>query len=419
MQNTIIKIEDLSKMYKLYNKPIDRLKESVHPFKKKYHKDFYALKDISLNIRRGETVGIIGKNGSGKSTLLKIITGILAPTFGNLKVNGKISALLELGAGFNPEYTGVQNIYLNGMMMGYTKEEIDRKLEKIIAFADIGEFIDQPVKTYSSGMFVRLAFALSINVEPEILIVDEALSVGDFMFQNKCLKKFKEIQQKGTTILFVSHSTQQIINYCNRAVLLHEGKMYGDSYDVERIVFKYEELVRKTNSTSSISSNKIFIPEDFNTIPNKDVNEYRMGSYDAIIRKVYLSDEANLYKDSSTLRSGTEAYLKLVILSKIDISSVMIGVSLKDVKGIVLWGDNLEQLGSHVKLNKGRNVVTFKFNLNIVPGEYLLYVGLADISGPKRVELDQRWPVKKVSVISTRKMAEGVIFAPSKLFIEQ
>ena len=185
-----IKIKDLTKCYKIYNKPSDRLKESLDPFRKKYHRDFFALNNVCFNVKRGETVGIIGKNGSGKSTLLKLITGVLTPTDGNIIVNGKISALLELGAGFNPEFTGIENIYMNGTIMGFSKVEMDKKLQDIIDFADIGDFINQPVKMYSSGMFARLAFAVAINIEPDILIVDEALSVGDVFFQNKCFKKF-------------------------------------------------------------------------------------------------------------------------------------------------------------------------------------------------------------------------------------
>lgn len=188
-----IKIKDLTKCYKIYNKPSDRLKESLDPFRKKYHRDFFALNNVCFNVKRGETVGIIGKNGSGKSTLLKLITGVLTPTDGNIIVNGKISALLELGAGFNPEFTGIENIYMNGTIMGFSKVEMDKKLQDIIDFADIGDFINQPVKMYSSGMFARLAFAVAINIEPDILIVDEALSVGDVFFQNKCFKKFSSL----------------------------------------------------------------------------------------------------------------------------------------------------------------------------------------------------------------------------------
>ena len=204
-----IQVQDVSKIYKLYDKPIDRLKESLSLTHKNYHKDFFALSDISFNVKKGETVGIIGTNGSGKSTILKIITGVLTPTSGQVRVSGVISALLELGAGFNMDYTGIENIYMNGTMMGFSKKQMDEKLPDILEFADIGDFVYQPVKTYSSGMFVRLAFALSINVEPEILIVDEALSVGDVFFQSKCYRRMEEIRKNGTTILMVTHGYGQ------------------------------------------------------------------------------------------------------------------------------------------------------------------------------------------------------------------
>ena len=227
-KNTAIKVQNLTKTYKLYDKPIDRLKESLHPLKKKYHKEFYALNNVSFEIKKGETVGIIGKNGSGKSTLLKIITGVLTPTAGRVSIHGKISAILELGAGFNPEMTGLENIYLNTSINGMNKAQTDKKIDEIVAFAELGEFIHQPIKTYSSGMKARLAFAVSINVEPDILIVDEALSVGDSAFQRKCFAKMEEIRAKGATILFVSHSEGSIVSLCNRAIWISNGNQIID-----------------------------------------------------------------------------------------------------------------------------------------------------------------------------------------------
>ena len=222
MENAIT-VTDVSKVYKLYDRPIDRLKESLNPFHKEYHKKFYALNNLSFQVKKGETVGIIGTNGSGKSTILKIITGVLSPTTGKVKVDGVISALLELGAGFNSDYTGIENIYMNGTMMGFSRKQMEAKLPDILEFADIGDFVYQPVKTYSSGMFVRLAFALAINVEPEILIVDEALSVGDVFFQSKCYRRMEEIRKNGTTILMVTHDMGSIIKYCDKVVLLNKG----------------------------------------------------------------------------------------------------------------------------------------------------------------------------------------------------
>lgn len=224
--NNVIKIENVSKIYKLYDSPVDRLKESLHPLRKNFHEEFYALKNVSFDIKQGETVGIIGKNGSGKSTLLKIITGILNASSGTVEVNGKISALLELGAGFNPELSGIENIYFSGMIMGYSKTEIDKKIDEIVSFADIGEHIYQPVKTYSSGMFVRVAFALAININPEILIIDEALSVGDVKFQQKAIRKMKEIMVKSKAIIFVSHDMESIKNFCTKVVWIKDGQVY-------------------------------------------------------------------------------------------------------------------------------------------------------------------------------------------------
>ena len=227
MAEEIIKVENVSKVYKLYPRAVDRVVDTFHLMPWKKYESHAALNDVSFTINKGETVGIIGTNGSGKSTMLKIITGVLSPTSGNISVNGRISALLELGAGFNMEYTGIENIYLNGTMIGFTEEEIEQKMDDILAFADIGQFVYQPVKTYSSGMFVRLAFAVAINIDPEILIVDEALSVGDVFFQSKCYKKFEEFKASGKTILFVSHDLSSISKYCDRVILLNQGDKLG------------------------------------------------------------------------------------------------------------------------------------------------------------------------------------------------
>lgn len=219
----VINVNDVTKIYKLYDNSMNRFKEAIHPFHKLYSKPFYALKNISFQIAKGETVGIIGTNGSGKSTILKIITGVIQPSEGSIDVQGKISALLELGAGFDMDYSGIENIYMNGAVLGFSKEEMDRKKDEILEFADIGSFVYQPVKTYSSGMLVRLAFALAINVEPEILIIDEALAVGDAFFQAKCFDKLESIKASGTTILFVSHDIVSVKKLCSRAIWLEKG----------------------------------------------------------------------------------------------------------------------------------------------------------------------------------------------------
>lgn len=250
MSDVVIKAENLTKIYKIYEKNIDRLKETFHPFHKRYSRDFFALNDVSFEIRRGENVGLIGKNGAGKSTLLKIITGVLTPTAGKIEVRGRIASLLELGAGFNPEMTGVENIFMNGLLMGQSRETMNAKLDEIISFADIGEFVYQPVKTYSSGMFARLAFAVNAFVEPDILIIDEALSVGDAFFQSKCMDKMRTMIDSGVTVLFVSHDTFAVKNLCSRAFLIQGGKKIMDAPSKE-VVEVYRNMLLQSNKELS------------------------------------------------------------------------------------------------------------------------------------------------------------------------
>ena len=251
----VINVQHLKKIYPLYNNNKDKIKEAFSITGKKYHKDFYAIKDVNFSIEKGECVGIIGLNGSGKSTLLKILSGVLTQTEGDVEINGKVSALLELGAGFNQEYTGLENIYLNSMIMGFSKKETDEKLQEILKFADIGDFINQPVKVYSSGMFVRLAFAIAINVEPDILIVDEALSVGDVFFQQKCYKKIKELAGK-STVLIVSHDLNAMTKFCKRIIVMNKGVLEFDGDPNEAITqyFKIKQGKLKQNINSDSSS---------------------------------------------------------------------------------------------------------------------------------------------------------------------
>ena len=291
MGELAIKVEDISKMYKLYDKPKDRFKEALGFTKKKRYYEHYALNHVCFDVKKGETVGIIGTNGSGKSTILKIITGVLNPTSGNIAVDGRISALLELGAGFNMEYTGIENIYLNGTMMGFSREEISDRLDSILQFADIGDFVNQPVKTYSSGMFVRLAFAVAINIEPEILIVDEALSVGDVFFQVKCYHKFEEFKKMGKTILFVSHDLGSISKYCDRVILLNKGVKLAEGGPKE-IVDMYKQVLVQEE-------------EDRDIPDSKAVKEYRAGTWKERM-------EINQQRLSTLLLWMTEGRLPLI-----------------------------------------------------------------------------------------------------------
>jgi ABC-type polysaccharide/polyol phosphate transport system ATPase subunit len=268
-----IRVLNLSKVYKLYDRSIDRLKESLHPLRRRYHHDFYALKDVSFEIGKGETFGIIGKNGSGKSTLLKIIAGVLTPSGGNLEVRGKVSALLELGIGFNPDMTGLENIYFSGTIMGYSRDEMEAKVDDIRAFADIGDFIHQPMKTYSSGMFVRLAFAVATKVDPEILVVDEALAVGDMFFQSKCTHLMKRMINQGVTLLFVSHDTTAVTNLCRRAIYLEAGrvKALGDALEVTDCYLRdmrqliYRATPGQEKTAGSCSQTETLVGDGFET----------------------------------------------------------------------------------------------------------------------------------------------------------
>lgn len=371
--DNVISVKDLSKVYRLYDKPIDRLKESLNIFHKSYHKEYYALNNLSFDIKSGETVGIIGINGAGKSTLLKIITGVLTPTGGNIEVKGKISALLELGAGFNMEYTGIENIYLNGTMMGFSKEEVDKKLDDILDFADIGDFVNQPVKTYSSGMFVRLAFAVAINVEPDILVIDEALSVGDVFFQQKCYKKIKELAGK-STVLIVSHDLNAMTKFCERIIVMSAGQKVFDGEPNEAIA-KYFKLKQGAlrNDKKSIELNN----SDFEMYKAPDENSYS-GKMDVIIEKYFYSIDNEPF--SEVCQKDDEFKISLVINSKIDIESPIIGFQIRDKYGNEVFGQT--SLTSPVEqgvIKQGRNIINFAFDWpEIREGDYFITIGIGN-----------------------------------------
>ena len=301
MSDVIIKAENLSKVYKIYEKNLDRIKEVFNPFKKQYGKDFYALRDVSFEIRRGENLGLVGKNGAGKSTLLKIITGVLTPSSGTLQVKGKIASLLELGAGFNPEMSGVENIYMTGLLMGYSREQMDNKIDDIISFADIGDFIHQPVKAYSSGMFARLAFAVNAFVEPDILIVDEALSVGDAFFQSKCMDKMRSMIDGGVTIIFVSHDLLAVKNLCNRAFLVEAGQIKMDA-PANEVIDAY---------TNSIFNSRHELTHSVDTAQKNITQEMRLVSKKSKGDKINLPLTAENIKLNQEIFEKNAAYQRL------------------------------------------------------------------------------------------------------------
>ncbi len=389
-----IKVENVTKIYKLYDKPMDRLKESLGLSKKIQCREHYALNDVSFDVKRGETVGIIGTNGSGKSTILKIITGVLNPTAGNVVVNGRISALLELGAGFNQEFTGIENVYLNGTMNGFTTEEIDAKLDSILQFADIGDFVKQPVKTYSSGMFVRLAFAVAINIDPEILIVDEALSVGDVFFQSKCYHKFEEFKKMGKTILIVSHDLSSIAKYCDKVVFLNQGvKM--DEGEPKYIIDQYKKALVKqlggvsvddfdTDDSEDGSSGKGQEDSTLNqTVDhnlwksslrlNPKVNEYGNGAGE-IVDFAILDDAGKI---TDIINKGSEFTIRMKLRYHTHLEHPIAAFTIKDLKGTDLCGTNTMYEKNDIRnVEDGDEVVvTFTQRMDLQGGEYLLSLG--------------------------------------------
>lgn len=325
MENTI-EVKNLVKSYKLYEKPSDRLKEAL----KKgscYHKDFLAVNDISFSVKKGETVGIIGRNGAGKSTLLKMITGVLKPSSGEIKLSGNVAALLELGAGFDAERNGIENIYLNGRINGMSKKEIDDSIDKVLEFADIGDFVHQPIKTYSSGMLVRLAFAAAVNVNPEILIVDEALSVGDVRFQQKCYRKIREFKKNGT-VLFVSHDTGAISSFCDRVIWLDGGTIYKEG-EPGPIIEEYLSFMRYEIKKDEPEEKEA---EEAEVTENED-NTFKsgFGTNDAFFTKISLKDAAG--KTVSQIRPGQDIIFDLMISTKKKIEDPIIGFNIKDTLG--------------------------------------------------------------------------------------
>lgn len=402
-----IHVDQVSKIYKLYEKPSDRMKEALGLSRKKIHKEKYALQNVDIKIYQGETVGIIGTNGSGKSTILKIITGVLNPTSGNLTVNGRISALLELGAGFNMEYNGIENVYLNGTMMGFSEKEIDAKLQDILDFADIGDYVYQPCKTYSSGMFVRLAFAVAINIEPEILIVDEALSVGDVFFQAKCYHKFEEFKKMGKTILFVSHDLSSISKYCDRVILLNQGHKLGEGSPKEMIDAYKRVLVGQYEQPLMEEEDSLLEDEDIAKLAaqaadgyNPDLLEY--GTKTARIHDYYIMDAKGV--KTSAIIKGEEFTLHYKVQFLEDIPAPIFAFTIKNVHGTEITGTNSmfeKAFLSSVKKGETKEV-TFTQKMDLQGGEYLLSLGVTGYEKEKFEVYHRLYDVINLTVVSDK-----------------
>ncbi len=398
-----IRIEHLNKVYKLYDRNRDRVKDALGLSKKANYKEHFALRDVNLTVKKGETVGIIGTNGSGKSTILKIITGVLNQTSGDVIIDGRISALLELGAGFNMEYTGIENIYLNGTMIGFSEEEIDEKLQDILDFADIGEFVYQKVKTYSSGMFVRLAFAVAINIDPEILIVDEALSVGDVFFQNKCYRKFEEFKKQGKTILFVSHDLSSISKYCDKVVLLERGIMIAEGAPKEIIDMYKKVLVGQLNNQGNTGKSVSYTGEGSwksQMTLNPKLDEYGSGLAE-------FEDYCALDADGNITNSiikGEDFSVKLKVRFFEKIQDPIFAVSIKNMQGTEITGTNtmIEKITTGTPDAGDVLEATFTQKMDLQGGEYLISLGCVGYRDGDFTVYHRLYDVFNLTVISAK-----------------
>ncbi|MDE6913138.1 MAG: ABC transporter ATP-binding protein [Lachnospiraceae bacterium] len=408
---SVIEVNNVTKIYKLYKDPIERFKEAIHPFHKQYSTPFYALRNISFQVERGETVGIIGTNGSGKSTILKIITGVIQPTEGTIAVDGNVSALLELGAGFDMEYSGVENIYMNGAVLGFSRKEMDEKKDEILDFADIGDFVHQPVKTYSSGMLVRLAFALAINVEPEILIIDEALAVGDAFFQAKCFHKLEAIKAAGTTILFVSHDIVSVKKLCSRAVWLDRGNVreIGEakevcekylSMQIEEQNKKKKKLVEQLVLDNTVKEKTVQISEEcsFKRIDIEKVDG-ESGTKAGEILAFYIRDEQK--NDVVVLETGKTYYFGILTKFYENVDNVLFGFEMENTKGAKLFSVNnflTDEVLPHVNAGELYEV-SFELKLpRICATEYLISPSLAAGSQENHIVLHRIHNGMKIDV---------------------
>lgn len=380
-EDTAIQIDSLGKCYHIYHNPADRLLQSLWRARKQFYREFWALRDVSFCIKKGESVGIVGRNGSGKSTLLQLIAGTLMPTSGTVHVNGRIAALLELGSGFNPDFTGRENVYMNGAILGLSQTEIEQRFEGIAAFADIGDFIDQPVKTYSSGMLMRLAFAVSVNVEPEILIVDEALSVGDMAFQYKCMDRLERLTKSGTTLLFVSHDIGAVKAFCHRAIYLADGKVKamgeaGDIAELYMLDIKDEQKQSLVNG-SSVTRKSTLVGEQ----------SIAFGTTQGRVIKAVFSDTGG---NQSAYSTGDSITVEIEVEHDSSVKNPAVSLIVCDYRRIELSGRYLLITPHYNDQGVSRSSVQFTFPATFNNGNYFLTVRLEE-----RISDNQLMPVDK------------------------
>lgn len=381
----VIEAVNISKVYKMYDKPVDRIYEKL--LRKQRHKAVHSLHDVSFTVEKGRTVGIIGRNGAGKSTILQIIAGTLTPSSGTVKVKGRVVALLELGAGFNMEFTGEENVYLYASILGLSRDEIKKRYQSILEFAEIGEFINYPVKTYSSGMFVRLAFSVAINVSPEILIIDEALSVGDVQFQHKCMAKLKQLQSDGCTILFVSHDIDSVKSLCDSAVLLTKGKVHSigtpDDIANDYMELIHLEQLEKRKEASTTTINEIYSVSDYVKweYDNFDGAE-RHGLGEAKIVRIQILNEKECETDTIEFSDSLKANVLVEYFNDIS-TEINVGIMFRDDKGIDILGDDSWNHGVLLPAGKkdSKFIISFHFpHLWLKPGSYMLAIALGAMS---------------------------------------
>jgi len=440
-----IKVSELVKNYRIYARPIDRVREMFSIRRRRYHSDFAALADLSFSVERGETVGIIGPNGSGKSTLLEIICGTLTPTSGDVLVKGRVSALLELGAGFNPAFSGRENVYLNAALLGVSRAEIDERFDEIVEFANIGEFINHPVSTYSSGMYVRLAFATAINTDPDILIVDEALAVGDIRFQRKCFRRFQEMQKAGKTILFVTHAVDLVQAHCSRAIYLRSGRIASAGVPKTVIQDYLEDLFGAAGESSIQSledsagkrvsdvdgngkesgeskdrsppdtgiSSPLVTPRELATVtgqvapndcctaqPTYNPNEYRWGDQRAVIFDYQLTNMAGQKKVVFDRQEKVRLCVHMFFAEAL--ADLIYGFTLKTVDGRTVFGANTRErgIGTQDRVAGESTTVVFEFTCAVVPGQYFISLGIAlDDASRDNLAVDRRYDLIHLPVV--------------------
>jgi lipopolysaccharide transport system ATP-binding protein len=429
-----VEVTGLSKCYQIYSQPTDRLKQMIFQGRRQYFKEFWALRDVSFEIKKGETVGIIGRNGSGKSTLLQLLCGTLNPTSGNIKVKGRVAALLELGAGFNPEFSGRENVYMNAALLGLTQEQTHARLDQILAFADIGDFIDQPVKTYSSGMFVRLAFAVIAHVDADILVIDEALAVGDVFFTQKCMLFLRKFQEKGT-VIFVTHDTSSVLALCNRGIWLNKGHLMAcsDAKSVcEAYLNDYYDLNRETQiqGDPDLSKAKHTPVQDFADCRKALIETSTLRTdlectiFDAIAETTAVSGQVKVtdvhFVDMQSqaikwFNGGELVNLQIVFENQIDLHRPIVGFLVKDKLGQALFGDNTfityADKAYTLKTNQTCKA-SFTFRMPVMPaGDYTL--GVAVASGTQEEHLMHTWVHDALVIKShSKNVATGLLGIP-------